>query len=215
MEAGQENSSALAELCQLYWQPVFAFARRSGANPEDAEDLTQEFFARLIDKKWLVHADPVRGRFRNWLLASMKHFLTNEWHRARTQKRGGGAVPEDIDSCGEIADPSVTPDAAYDVEWAETLLANTLSRLRSGWTHERLTFDDVRGWLPGGGAEGGFDLVVQRTGMAEGAVKSAVQRLRGKFRETFRAEVVQTLSDPTDADDEIRHLGAALAGRMS
>jgi RNA polymerase sigma-70 factor (ECF subfamily) len=209
---------SLARLCEAYWYPLYAFARRQGHAPHDAQDLTQEFFARLLAKGWLDAVARERGKFRSWLLASMKHFLANEWDRAQAQKRGGRTtiVSFDDDSAEaryrrEPADP-VTADRLYDRGWALTLLDRVLARLReeAAQSGKLAQFDALKGALTGEKAP--YAEIGATLGMSEGAVKVAVHRLRERYRALLRAEVADTVATATEIDDELRHLLAALSG---
>ncbi len=211
---------ALEKLCRAYWFPVYAFVRRQGHGPHDAQDLTQEFFARLLEKKQLAGADPARGRFRSFLLASLKHFLANEWDRARAQKRGGGQtlIPMDIRTAetvcgGEPADPS-TADKAFDRRWALTLLEQVLRRLREEHVRDgrEKLFEELKPTLTEVSRSVRYVEIATRLGTTEGAVKEAVHRLRQRYREVLRSEIADTVASPNEVEDEIRNLFAALAG---
>ena len=218
--AAQDGRSgdAMERLCRSYWYPLYAYVRRAGNSPEDAQDLTQEFFARLLAKSWLDEVKQERGRFRSWLLAAMRHFLANEWHRSRTQKRGGGAVVFALDSedaerrYHDEPSPDAAPDVLYDRRWALTLIDTVLERLGAEFSAagKAPLFAELRGTLTGGArpyAEIGTVL-----GTSEGAVKIAVVRLRERFRELLRAEIAETVATPGETDAEMRHLLDALAG---
>jgi RNA polymerase sigma-70 factor (ECF subfamily) len=224
LAAGRSDSTqardALERLCRTYWFPIYAFVRRQGHSPHDAQDLTQEFFARLLAKHYLADADRAKGRFRSFLLASLKHFLANEWDKARAQKRGGGQVMIPIDiktaetSCGfEPADDS-TPDKIFERRWALTLLDQVLRRLRDEYVRdgkERL-FEQLKPTLTEASRSVPYAEIATRLGTSEGAVKGAVHRLRQCYRELLRAEIADTVASPAEIDDEIRNLFAALAG---
>jgi RNA polymerase sigma-70 factor (ECF subfamily) len=216
----QRAHDALARLCQTYWHPLYAYVRRLGHSPHDAQDLTQEFFARLLAKNYLAGADESRGRFRSFLLASLKHFLANEWHRAHAQKRGGGQIPIPIDlataetTCHfEPADPS-TAEKIYERRWALTLLDRVLRRLREDYaaTGRDELFEQLKPTLTEVSRAVRYSEIATRLGTTEGAVKVAVHRLRQRYRELLRAEIAETVSGPEEVDDELRNLFAALAG---
>jgi RNA polymerase sigma factor (sigma-70 family) len=214
-----DGAEALETLCRRYWYPLYAFVRRAGHGEHDAQDLTQAFFARLLEKRWLEDADPNRGRFRTFLLTALKRFLANEWDRERALKRGGAAAVISIDALEaetrfQREQPALSDDhLQFDRRWALTLLEETLRRLEAEWgaagrmaeflalrgslTSERGTFD---------GREAGAAL-----NLNEGAVRVAVHRLRKRFREIFREEIAQTLADPAELDAELRHLVDVLA----
>lgn len=212
--------AALSQLCRGYWYPVYAYVRRRGHAPHDAQDLTQEFFARLLEKRWLEAVQEERGRFRWFLLSALKRFLANEWNRDHALKRGGGQPVVSLDETTaegryqhEIADPA-TPDKLFDQSWALTLLEGAQNRLRQEYesTGRGVVFDQLKIFLSGDRApltlaEAGLPL-----GMAEGAVKVAVHRLRHRYRECLREEIAQTVASPEEVDEEIRQLFAVFAG---
>ena len=215
-----EADRALEELCQTYWYPLYAYVRRRGHSPPDAQDLTQEFFARLLAKHWIASADKEKGRFRTFLLTAMSRFLANEWDRAGTQKRGGHAVhlPLDTESAETRyeADSALTlaPDRLYDRHWAMTLLDRALTRLRTeqeraGKAREFRVLSPFltaeRGSIP-------YAEAAAQLGVNEAAARQAVHRVRKRFREVFREEITQTVAAPEEVDEEIRHLLAALSG---
>jgi RNA polymerase sigma-70 factor (ECF subfamily) len=211
---------ALARLCQTYWHPLYAYVRRLGHSPHDAQDLTQEFFARLLAKNYLAKADESRGRFRSFLLASLKHFLANEWDKACAQKRGGGEVPISIDpdaaetACHFEPADNVTADKIFERRWALTLLDLVLRRLREEYTatdREKL-FEQLKPTLTEASREVRYVEIAVRLGSSEGAVKVAVHRLRQRYRELLRAEIADTVANPDEVDDELRNLFVALAG---
>lgn len=218
-----EARKALADLCRLYWYPLYAFVRRRGFDAEAALDLTQGFFTRLIEKNDLADADRTRGRFRAWLLASVKHYLANEWDKAVAAKRGGGrpVFGFDIDP-GDAEDryrrePSheMTPERIFDRRWALTLLEQTLARMKA--TCERAgkgpLFEALKPTLTGDGRDArdeSYRDIADRLGTTEGALKVAAHRLRREYREMLRAEIEETVAGPEHVDDEIRDLFAAL-----
>jgi len=207
---------ALEALCRAYWYPLYAFVRHRGYASDDAQDLTQSFFARIIETSGFASADRERGRFRSYLLGAMKHFLANEWHRDRAQKRGGGVAFIDLDALDpearyalEPARPA-DPDAQFDREWAQEAVARALENLQaeSEARGKGGQFEALKGSLTGD--EPSRKETAARLGMTEGAVKAAVHRLRQRYRELLRAEIAQTVADPSDVDVEMRHLVAAL-----
>ena len=211
---------ALEKLCRAYWFPIYAFVRRQEHNPHDAQDLTQEFFARLLEKNQLAGADRNRGRFRSFLLAALKHFLANEWHKARAQKRGGGQVPIPIDAstaeskCGFEPADHLTAEKIYERRWALTLLDLVLRRLRDEYVRagKENLFEQLKPTLTEASRSVRYMDIAARLGTSEGAVKVAVHRLRQRFREVLRAEIADTVASPGEVEDEIRNLFAALAG---
>ena len=210
---------ALARLCQTYWHPLYAYVRRVGHSPHDAQDLTQEFFARLLEKNFLAGADESRGRFRSFLLASLKHFLANEWHKARAQKRGGGQIPIPIDmaaaetSIGFEPADTTTAEKIYERRWALTLLDRVLRRLREEFVRDgkEKLFEQLKPTLTEASRSVRYAEIAVRLGTSEGAVKVAVHRLRQRYRELLRAEIADTVAGPGEVEDELRNLFAALA----
>jgi RNA polymerase sigma factor (sigma-70 family) len=207
---------ALEELCRAYWYPLYAFVRFRGHSPDDAQDLTQSFFTRIIETGGIASADPERGRFRSYLLGAMKHFLANEWHRTRAQKRGGGRAIIELDALGPEARYAYAParwsdpDAGFDREWALESIARAREDLRveSEARGKGDLFRALEGSLTGD--EPPRSETAARLGMTEGAVKVAVHRLRKRYRELLRAEISKTVTEPSEIDDEMRHLVAAL-----
>jgi RNA polymerase sigma factor (sigma-70 family) len=210
---------ALEKLCRVYWPPIYAFVRRQGHSPHDAQDLTQEFFARLLEKNSLARVDRDKGRFRSFLLASVKHFLTNEWDKLRAEKRGGGKVIFSIDAaaaesscCFEIADPK-TAEKTFERQWAMALLEQTLVRLRTEYAREgkEKIFEQLKGALTGDHISVSYAVVADRLKTTEGAVKVMVHRLRQRYRELMRSEIASTVATPAEIDEELQNLFAALS----
>ena len=218
-KGGREPAGdALAELCRVYWYPLYVFVRRQGHEPHDAQDLTQEFFARLLGKKWIESVERSRGRFRSWLLAAMKHFLANEWDRSRARKRGSGHAPLSLDATDaesryahEPADHA-SADKLYDRRWALTLLDQVLARLREEMAAagKLAQFDALKFSLTG--ERCAYAEIAITLGMSEGAVKVAVHRLRERYRDLIRAEIAETVATPEEIEEELRDLLAALSG---
>jgi RNA polymerase sigma-70 factor (ECF subfamily) len=212
--------AALENLCQTYWPPLYIYVRRRGYSPEDAQDLTQAFFAKLLEKKQLAVADPAEGRFRSFLLASLKHFLANEWDRAKARKRGGGQVLIPIDvgtaetSCGLDPADNLTAEKIFERRWALTLLEQVLRRLRAEYMHDdrEELFEQLKPTLTEASRSVRYAEIATRLGTTEGAVKVAVHRLRQRYRELLRAEIADTVASSGEVEDEIRNLFAALAG---
>lgn len=209
-----QAGAALEALCRAYWQPLYAWVRRQGRSPHDAQDLTQAFFERLFEKDWLAPVRREKGRFRTFLLVALKRFLADEWDKARAQKRGGGAVVLSLDTESAeglyLSQPAAAdaPDRAFEREWALTLLDRALARLRGEFEaagkpgeyavlKEYLTAD--RGGIP-------YDALAQRLGTSPGAARVAVHRLRRRFRDLFRAEIAETVAREEDIEDELRQL---------
>ncbi len=218
-----ESAAALERLCQTYWYPLYVYVRRRGYGPEDAQDLTQQFFALLLQKDYFRLADPHRGRFRTFLLHALEHFVINEWKKAHRLKRGGGAALLSLDlPTGEQryaleSRNSTTPEQAYEKRWALILLDQVLAKLREQYTianKERL-FDELAGLLWGKDTSSGMDsyaVLGVRLGMSESAARVAMHRLRERYRQLLKAEVAQTVASPQEVDDELRHLLRVVGG---
>ena len=209
-----ESEAALARLCALYWYPLFAFVRRQGYSADEAQDLTQAFFARLIEKGDVADADRSRGRFRSFLLASCKHFLSNERDRERTLKRGGGREAISIDVATAEARyqrafaHDETPERLYDRQWTMTLLDRVLEQLKEEYEangNERL-FARLRPFITGDGADETYAMAARDLDMTEGAIKVAVHRLRRRYREAVRQQIAETVGSLQEVDDEMRYL---------
>jgi RNA polymerase sigma-70 factor (ECF subfamily) len=211
---------ALTTLCETYWYPLYAFLRSRGQRAEDAEDLTQAFFARLLDKQTLQSADPARGRFRSFLLTSLVHFVTNEHDKTMALKRGGGmpimSLARDTAEGRFQLEPSTdeTPERSFDRRWAITLLERVTTRLESEMAAggKQSQFDRLKSSLTGDEARESYAQLGAALGMSEGAVKVAVHRLRKRFRQLVRDEIAQTVSSADQIDDELRHLWNAVRG---
>ena len=212
--SGTRGRRAMEELARTYWFPLYAFIRRQGSAPEQAEDLTQEFFARLLEKEYLCGVDRAKGKFRSFLLASVKHFLSNERDKARAKKRGGGVLHLSLDTAdaethyrAEPAD-DMTPERLFERRWALAVLDQVLDRLRREYTDQgkAATFDALKGSLAGETDAPAYAHVAQRLGTTEGAVKVTAHRLRKRYREILRDEIAQTVSAPELVDEEIRYL---------
>jgi RNA polymerase sigma-70 factor (ECF subfamily) len=219
-DAGSPDAgAALESLCRAYWYPLYAYARRLGQSPHDAQDLTQEFFVRLLEKRWLANADREKGRFRTFLLTAFKRFLANEWDRAQAQKRGGQAphLPLDTalaESRYETEPPAELPaDRLYERRWALALLDQTMARLRAEFEKAGhvAEFEQLKRFLTAERATIAYADVARESGLSAGAARVAVHRLRRRFREVFREEVTHTVAAAEDVDEELRHLLAALA----
>jgi RNA polymerase sigma factor (sigma-70 family) len=211
--ASAESRAALEKLCGIYWYPLYAFVRRQGYGPEDAQDLTQEFFARLIEKNSISFADRDRGKFRSFLLTSLKHFLVNEWEKARAAKRGGGQVISWDQQSAEaryLSEPrdSLSPDKLYERRWAAAVLDHVLKQLRVEYVTagKDQLFQAMKDVLLGEKSEVPYETLCKRLGMSEGALKVAVYRLRQRYKDLLQAEVAQTVDNPAEIDDEVRYL---------
>jgi len=207
---------ALANLCRSYWYPLYVYVRRCGHDAHEAQDLTQEFFARLLAKNYLSEVERGKGKFRSFLLVCLKHFLANEWDRARARKRGGGQtiVPLDAES-RYTKEPSheLTPDKLFDRQWALTLLDQVLARLRKEFAAEGKaeTFNTLKVFLTAGKGAISYAEVARKLGTSDGAAKVAVHRMRKRYRELLRDEIAQTVSDPARIEEEIRALFTAFS----
>ena len=218
-DTSPEARAAMASLCEAYWYPVYAFIRRQCGDAEEAMDLTQGFFARLLEKRDLAGIEPGRGKFRSWLLLAAKHYLANERDRARAVKRGGGRRPVSIDTADAESryrlEPAhdVTPERIFERRWALALLGQVLSRLQQECRADgkELLFEALKECLGGGGAhEGRYAHVAEELKMGEGAVRMAALRLRRRYRELLRQEIAQTVESAEQVDEEIAFLFEAV-----
>jgi RNA polymerase sigma factor (sigma-70 family) len=221
LHAGRDEPArvraALAQLCQAYWYPLYSFVRRRGYSPHDAEDLTQAFFAQLLEKRGLERVDPERGRFRTFLLASLKNFLANDWDRSHARKRGGGqtivSLEQGIGESRYQLEPShdMTPERHFERQWALTLLDQVLDALREEYHAEGNgdLFDELKAVLIG--QSEGYAAMAGRLRRSEGAIKVAVHRLRHRYRELMWARIAATVGEG-EVEDELRHLLAVLGG---
>ena len=223
VEAGRSSSpkaaEALAALCEIYWFPLYAYVRRQGTSADDAQDLTQAFFVCLLDKQTLQFADRERGRFRSFLLASLKNFLAKQWRRGAAQKRGGGRPVISLDfEDGENRyrlEPShdATPERIFERQWALTLLEQALTKLRVEFdaTGKVELFDCLKTFLGGEKSTVPYRKLGDELEMSEGAVKVAIHRMRRRYRVLLREEIQQTIGATEDVDEELRQLFGTLA----
>ena len=223
LAAGQDAdagaSEALEQLCRTYWYPLYVFVRRRGHSPEDAQDLTQQFFALFLQKEYFRLADRARGRFRTFLLHALEHFLVNEWKRASCAKRGGGAACLSLDledaevRYGNQLAGAMTPERAYEKHWALTLLDQVLASLKQEYAEagNARVFDELAEWLWGKDASVSYAQIGERLGLSEGTARGAMHRLRERYRERLRRAVEQTVADPAEVDEELRHLIAVVS----
>ncbi len=221
--AGQTSSpqamEALEKLCRTYWPPLYAYVRRVGHTPHDAQDLTQEFFARLLQKNYLASVGREKGKFRSFLLAALNHFLADERDRAKAAKRGGGLTLISLDE--ETAENHYRPDAAsqlapdqiYEKRWATTLLEQAYAKVQEEFiaAGKRGTFEKLKGFLADGTETGDYTVLAGELGMSANTVAVTVRRLRLRYRELVRAEIAHTVASPDEIKDEMRHLFAVLA----
>lgn len=215
---GTDSRAALEELCGTYWRPIYGFIRRRGHGADEARDLTQGFFARFLERRDVEGLDPQRGRFRSYLLASVKHFLINEQERERALKRGGGlrigslVIDDDADLMHEPVETR-TPESAFERQWALALLRCALERLRveqEGAGRGEL-FGHLKPTLAGESIDGGYAAVAAALGLTTVAVKVAAHRLKQRYRELLLEELARTVDRPQDIEDELQHLFRALA----
>jgi len=219
----QKSAEALAELCRTYWRPVFSYVCRRGYSPEDSQDITQDFFLMILKTNWLQEADQSRGRFRSLLLKSVQNFVHNVTDTKQTLKRGGGVdfvswdawmaeAPSQISMSSRTLE-SLAPERLFDLRWAATVVEQALRRLREECESKgRLRlFEGLRDYLAAEHADISYANIAASLGIAEAAVKKQLHNLRERYRWLLRDEVAHTVAEPTDVDDEIRHLCAALA----
>lgn len=208
------SRAALDMLCRVYWPPLYAHILRRGYAREDAQDLTQEFFSRLLEYDFLRRVQPERGRFRTFLLASLGHFLADEWERKQTQRRGGGCaiLSLDFEDAEERlrlqAHPDLDPRRQYDRQWARTLLGTVMARLEGEFADagKLALFEELRPCLLGRGETIPYRMLGERVGLSEGALKVTVYRLRQRYAILLREEVARTVEDIADVDEELRYL---------
>jgi RNA polymerase sigma-70 factor (ECF subfamily) len=222
LRAGQTDTThardALSKLCQTYWYPLYAYARGRGLSREDAEDVTQGFFARLLEKNWIGNADREKGRFRSFLLTALKRFMADEWDKARAKKRGGGDVPLSLAFGAaetrfslEPAD-EVTPEQSFERRWVLALLDEVLKRLKQEYEQEGngALFSELTPCLVGDRTAFPYAELGRKLNLTESAVKSAVHRLRQRYRKLLREEIAQTVASPEEVEEELAHLFAVL-----
>lgn len=221
LHAGRDEPAqaraALEQLCQGYWYPLYSFVRRRGYSPHDAQDLAQAFFVHLLEKRGLGRIDPEQGRFRTFLLASLKNFLANDWDRANARKRGGGksivSLEQESAESRYQLEPShnLTPERHFERQWALTLLDQVLAALRDEYHADGKVdlFEELKAALTG--QAGAYAEIAARLRSSEGAIKVAIHRLRHRYRELMRARIAETVGEG-DVEDEMRHLLAVLSG---
>lgn len=216
-KSSSDSAAALETLCRAYWYPLYAYVRGTGRSPHDAQDLTQEFFARLLAQDWLRVVLPEKGRFRTFLIVVMKRFLTNEWHRDMRQKRGAGQQPLSLDTTQAehrfAAEPPLTPDELYERRWAMTLLDESLERLQNEFASagKEQEFNSLKEWLTAERGSIPYGQIATALGTTEGAARVAVHRMRKQFRQLFRQTIAETVDAAGDVDAEMRHLVAVLS----
>ena len=221
-----DGVAALADLCRAYWFPLYAFIRKRSRDGHEAQDLTQSFFARLLEKDFLDDVQPERGRFRAFLLAAVRHFVANEWDKQRAAKRGGGRWQQSLDAAafdwesGEsryLTDPShdLTAERLFERQWALALLERVLNRLRD--EHQAAgklgQFETLQPFLSLARDSANYDEAAQQLDTTEAAARVAAHRLRKRYRQLLRDEIAHTVATSDEIDDEIRHLFEVLAAR--
>lgn len=219
LDSSRNAQAALEQLCRTYWYPLYTYVRRRGYSPHDAEDLTQSFFARLLEKDGLAKADRERGRFRTFLITSMNHLLADEWDKSRRQKRGGGQSIVSFDAATaeeryqlephDLSDPL----AVFERRWVAMLMNAVLTRLEQEYceTGRRELFTRLKDFIAGDRGQISYAEAGRQIHLSENAVKQAVHRLRRRYRQLFRDEVAQTVVNPTEIDDEVRHILAVVS----
>ncbi|HEY1789700.1 MAG TPA: ECF-type sigma factor [Verrucomicrobiae bacterium] len=215
-----QSAAALEKLCRAYWYPLYAYIRHSGRSKENAEDLTQAFFTRLLEKNFLDSAQQERGRFRSFLLVALKRFLVNDWERSHAQKRGGFQTSISLDTelaerkiRLEIAAPTDPPDRVYERRWALALLEQTMARLRLEFERagKMAEFERLKAFLTADKKEIPYAAAAHELGMEEGALRVSVHRLRKRYRELFREEIAHTLAEGESVEEELKYLMAVLS----
>ena len=214
-----EATDALARLCETYWPPIYSFIRRRGYPPPDAQDLTQSFFAFFLRTKAYARTDRLRGKFRSFLLASVKNFLADDWDRDQAMRRGGGYQfvvfdPETAEAFYDAAsEPDSTAERLFELRWAKTVTASALNSLREELQAEGKLklFEQLKSFLTGGSVIPSYDEASARMGLARATVKTHVHRLRQRYREIVRREIARTVSAPHEIDEELRYLCNVLA----
>jgi len=218
LQAGREDDpaadEALAQLCRAYWYPLYAFIRKRGYSTEEARDLTQDFFAHLLENRRFAAADQERGRFRSFLLKSLQRFLADAADRSRAAKRGGGAATLPLETEGAETRLAYdlgheeTPERLFERQWAQSLIARVAADLRGAFDREGRAeqFDHLKHFLPGFGGDTSYAQAAGEMGSTEGALKIAVHRLRRRYRDFFHAEISRLVADPGDCDAEIQYI---------
>jgi len=211
-QSSADSEAALARLCQIYWRPVYAYIRKRTPSPEQAQDLTQGFFARFLEKNYVARAERNRGRFRSFLMTSVENFLCDEYDRATSLKRGGGEAPLSLDArlSEEENEPaaSLTPELAFEKRWARTLLDQVMSQLTKEYSdsNRRALFEDLQAHLWGEAEAIPYEELSKRLGMTSVHLRVTAHRMRQRYREILREEIAQTVSSPDEIDSEISYL---------
>ncbi|MFO1497994.1 MAG: sigma-70 family RNA polymerase sigma factor [Verrucomicrobiota bacterium] len=219
-KAGNSSTAlaALENLCRIYWSPLYAFLRRQGRSPHDAQDLTQAFFAHLLQRAFLDNVDPHRGKFRSFLLASLKHFLCDEWDKIKAGKRGGGQMLISLSdqNAEELylrePDPRASAEVVFDKRWALTLLARAMEQLRQEYdlAGKASEYHQLKRFLSMPTSDGAYGEVAAHLRASAETVAVKVHRLRHRYGELIRGEIIQTVANPEEVEEELRHLFAAM-----
>lgn len=213
------SAAALESLCLTYWYPLYAFVRRQGKSAHDAQDLTQEFFATVLEKNYLHAASAEKGRFRTFLLVALKRFLAKEWDRSQAQKRGGGRIHVPLDAewaeSRYLTEPADTldPERIFERRWAATLLEQALCRLREEYERggRGTEFEQLKEFLAAERGSIPYDQIAGTLGVSPGAARVQLHRLRKRFRDQFRDQIAQTVSNTDELDEEVRYVLAVLS----
>jgi RNA polymerase sigma factor (sigma-70 family) len=216
----QAAASAREDLCRSYWRPIYAYLRRDRHSASDAQDLTHEFLSRLIHREWLDHLEHEHGKFRNFMLTFLKHFVSDQRDHARALKRGGGAITICLDELEAeerdniAASPELTPEQAFERRWARAVMERAIARLEREYAEQgrAAVYEELRKLSPGEHSEEGYAAIGARLGLSEGGVKSAVHRMRKRHSELLREEIGRTVGSEDEIDEEIRFLMRTLAG---
>jgi RNA polymerase sigma factor (sigma-70 family) len=220
VQGSPQAAEALEKLCRAYWYPLYAYVRRRGYTSEDAQDLTQEFFARLLRKNYPAQADRAKGKFRSFLLLTLSHFLADEHDRTAAQRRGGGQIVISLDEqspenryCLEPADER-SPERIFERRWAQTVLDRAIARLQAEFVDDDRAeiYEVLKAFQPGEQNTPSYAEAATCLGVSESAVRSMIHRLRRRHRELVREEIAQTVSTSAEVDEELRHLIAVIAG---
>ncbi|HXJ61313.1 MAG TPA: sigma-70 family RNA polymerase sigma factor [Verrucomicrobiae bacterium] len=214
-----QADQALERLCRTYWYPLYAYVRRRGYNPHEAQDLTQAFFERMLEKSFLRAVDRSKGKFRSFLIAALEHFLAKDWRRAHAQKRGGHAKFLSLDDESpeqqylEVSTSALTPEQVYDQQWVITLLEQVLQKLSAEFdaAGKAASFAEMKIFLTGEKRAASYGALAEKLGTTEAALKMAVSRMRQRYGELLRAEIAQTVSGPDEVEEELRALFTALS----
>jgi RNA polymerase sigma factor (sigma-70 family) len=213
-----DSDAALEELCRTYWMPIYSAVRHCGHPPHDAADLTQGFFARLLEKEWLQAADREKGRFRTFLMVALKRYMANEWHRGQAAKRGGGRALVPLDTVlserlySNAGEHTLSPDQLFDKRWAVTLIESALARMEQEYSEagQGREFSILKPCLTAARGEIHYRELAEALSLGESAARVAVHRIRKRYRRLFRDEIARTVRDKNDVEEELRALMQAL-----